>query len=363
MYESYYGFKERPFQLSPDPRFFFASSHHQRALSYLQYGLDQGEGFIVITGPIGTGKTTIARNLLNNLGDESIVAAQLVTTKLEPQELLELVASEFQIETVSNNKADLLQAIEKFLINLNKQGKRALLIVDEAQNLPAETVEELRMLSNFQLNNKPLIQSFLLGQEELKGIIQAPNMEQFRQRIIASAHLQPLSVDEVKEYINHRLHQAECNKENLFTDEAFAFIHEKTLGVPRKINIFVDRILLFGFLEELESIDLTAIKQVADEMDFELTGSLRTNQMPSIEPNSNTQQQAPAQVVVNSAEKVESMKEVLREVEEYLETTIKQKVKMARYVDKLLKQKNRQYAEEQASINDTDISESNDKVS
>ena len=363
MYESYYGFKERPFQLSPDPRFFFASSHHQRALSYLQYGLDQGEGFIVITGPIGTGKTTIARNLLNNLGDESIVAAQLVTTKLDPQELLELVASEFQIETVSNNKADLLQAIEKFLINLNKQGKRALLIVDEAQNLPAETVEELRMLSNFQLNNKPLIQSFLLGQEELKGIIQAPNMEQFRQRIIASAHLQPLSVEEVKEYINHRLQQAECNKENLFTDEAFAFIHEKTLGVPRKINIFVDRILLFGFLEELESIDLTAIKQVADEMDFELTGSLRTNQMPSIEPNSNTQQQAPAQVVVNSAEKVESMKEVLREVEEYLETTIKQKVKMARYVDKLLKQKNRQYAEEQASINDADTNETNDKVS
>ena len=284
MYENYYGFKERPFQLSPDPRFFFASNHHQRALSYLQYGLDQGEGFIVVTGPIGTGKTTIARNLLNNLGDSSIVAAQLVTTKLNPKELLELVVSEFSITVSGESKADLLQGIEKYLIQLHQQGKRALLVVDEAQNLPSETVEELRMLSNFQLDNKPLIQSFLLGQEELKGIIQAPNMEQFRQRIIASAHLKPLSSEEVKEYINHRLHQAGCNKEQVFSDTAFELIHEKTLGVPRKINIFVDRLLLFGFLEELESINVKAINEVAKEMEVELTGSLTGEQLKSIEP-------------------------------------------------------------------------------
>jgi putative secretion ATPase (PEP-CTERM system associated) len=337
MYESYYGFKEKPFQLSPDPRFFFASDHHQRALSYLQYGLDQGEGFIVITGPIGTGKTTIARNLLNNLADESIVAAQLVTTKLDPKELLELVVSEFNITTKGNNKAELLQTIESFLIELHHQGKRALLIVDEAQNLPSETVEELRMLSNFQLDNKPLIQSFLLGQEELKPIIQAPNMEQFRQRIIASAHLKPLTSDEVKEYINHRLHQADCNKEDLFSDQAFELIHEKTLGVPRKINIFVDRLLLFGFLEELNVISVDAINNVAKEMEIELTGSLGSTALPNTEANQ--------QVVVNSSENVENIKEVLREVEEILETSIKQKVKMARYVDKLLKHKSRLYAE------------------
>ncbi len=216
MYESYYGFTEKPFQLSPDPRFFFATSHHQRALSYLQYGLNQGEGFIVITGPIGTGKTTIARNLLSSIGDDNIVAAQLVTTKLSPDELLELVAAEFKITLKGNSKAEVLRSIESFLIQLHKQGKRALLLVDEAQNLPSETVEELRMLSNFQLDDKPLIQSFLLGQEELKDIIQAPNMEQFRQRIIASAHLQPLSVQEVKSYINHRLHQAGAVKWSLY---------------------------------------------------------------------------------------------------------------------------------------------------
>lgn len=338
MYESYYGFKERPFQLSPDPRFFFASNHHQRAMSYLQYGLDQGEGFIVITGPIGTGKTTLARNLLKTISDSKIVAAQLVTTKLNPDELLELVVSEFNIQSKGNNKAELLQAIEQFLISLHKQGKRALLLVDEAQNLPLETVEELRMLSNFQLDNKPLIQSFLLGQEELKAIIQAPTMEQFRQRIIASAHLKPLTTEEVKEYINHRLQQAGCNKENVFSESAFSIIHEKTLGVPRKINIFVDRLLLFGFLEELTCIDDEAIKEVASEMEVELTGSINNNTLESNEPS-----QQP--VVVNSPEKVENIKDVLREVEEILETSIKQKIKMARYVDKLLKHKNRLYAE------------------
>lgn len=338
MYESYYGFKERPFQLSPDPRFFFASNHHQRAMSYLQYGLDQGEGFIVITGPIGTGKSTLARNLLNNISDSKIVAAQLVTTKLNPEELLELIISEFNIQSTGNSKAELLQAIEKFLISLHQQGKKALLLVDEAQNLPLETVEELRMLSNFQLDNKPLIQSFLLGQEELKDIIQAPTMEQFRQRIIASAHLKPLTEEEVKEYINHRLQQAGCNKENVFSDTAFGIIHEKTLGIPRKINIFVDRLLLFGFLEELDCINDKAIEEVAVEMEMELTGSINNNVLASNEPSQQ-------QVVVNSTENVENIKDVLREVEEILETSIKQKIKMARYVDKLLKHKNRLYAE------------------
>ncbi len=344
MYESYYGFNERPFQLSPDPRFFFATSHHQRALSYLQYGLDQGEGFIVITGPIGTGKTTIARNLLSSIGDKNIVAAQLVTTKLSPDELLELVAAEFKIPLKGNGKAEALRSIEAFLIKLHKQGKRALLIVDEAQNLPSETVEELRMLSNFQLDDKPLIQSFLLGQEELKDIIQAPNMEQFRQRIIASAHLKPLSVEEVKDYVNHRLQQAGCEKVSLFSDDAFELIHKKTLGVPRKINIFVDRLLLFGFLEELTCIDVDNINDVAEEMSVELTGSLSTQVPENDQQNSQTVNQ---QVVINSSKNVENIKDVLREVEEILESNIKQKIKMARYVDKLLKQKNRQYAQDQ----------------
>ncbi len=337
MYESYYGFTERPFQLSPDPRFFFATSHHQRALSYLQYGLDQGEGFIVITGPIGTGKTTIARNLLANIADENIVAAQLVTTKLSPKELLDLVAAEFNITVTGNSKADLLQNIEQFLVQLHKQGKRALLLVDEAQNLPAETVEELRMLSNFQLENKPLIQSFLLGQEELKAIISSPNMEQFRQRIIASAHLKPLTTAELKDYINHRLSQANCNKEALFSDDGFQLIFEKTLGVPRKINIFVDRLLLFGFLEDLSHIDCRAINEVANEMSVELTGSLTKKQI-------NTQEESSI-ATTTSTTTISNMEKTLHDVEEILENSIQQKVKMSRYLDKLIKQKSREYTD------------------
>jgi general secretion pathway protein A len=345
MYENYYGFSERPFQLSPDPRFFFATSHHQRALSYLQYGLDQGEGFIVITGPIGTGKTTIARNLLANIADKNIVAAQLVTTKLTPDELLGLVAAEFNIKVAGTSKADILQSIEKYLIELNKQGKRALLLVDEAQNLPAETIEELRMLSNFQLDNKPLIQSFLLGQEELKSIISAPNMEQFRQRIIASAHLKPLNVAELKNYINHRLAQANCNKKSLFSDEAFQLIFEKTLGIPRKINVFVDRLLLFGFLEELTNIDCKAINEVAQEMSIELTGSLNGEK---IEKDNNSQP-----IIIGSTDSTENIKNILREVEEILEGSIQQKVKMAQYIDKQLKQKSRELAELQSKAVDS----------
>jgi tRNA nucleotidyltransferase/poly(A) polymerase len=187
------------------------------------------------------------------------------------------------------------------------------------------------MLSNFQLDNKPLIQSFLLGQEELKAIIQAPNMEQFRQRIIASAHLKPLTPEEVKHYILHRLQQANGNKNELFSDNAFTLIHEKTLGVPRKINIFVDRLLLFAFLEELTVINSEAINTVAEEMSIELTGSLNGQ---AINTNGHQQPQP-----VNSTENVKNMHEILREVEEILELNIKEKIKMTRYVDKLLKEK------------------------
>ena len=219
MYESYYGLNSKPFQLTPDPEFFFASKWHKRAMSYLQYGLSQAEGFIVITGGIGTGKTTVANSLLEEIEDD-IAAAQIVTPKLSPDELVKMVASKFDIPTEGRSKADILKALELFLYDLNKAGRRALLLVDEAQNLPLETIEELRMLSNFQLNGKPLIQSFLLGQEELQPILRAPNMEQFRQRIVASCHLAPLSLEECKEYIEYRLHHAGWNGSALFSDEA-----------------------------------------------------------------------------------------------------------------------------------------------
>ena len=184
----------------------------------------------------------------------------------------------------------------------------------------------------------------MLGQEELKAIIQAPDMEQFRQRIIASAHLKPLTCEEVKNYILHRLQQANCNNNQLFSEHAFKLIHEKTLGVPRKINIFVDRLLLFAFLEELNQINSEAINTVAEEMEIELTGSLNAQQLTNNEPQA-----------VNSSENVKHIREILREVEEILELNIKEKIKMTRYIDKLLKHKSIELAKQNIANDNTQI--------
>ncbi|MCB1770385.1 MAG: AAA family ATPase, partial [Candidatus Competibacteraceae bacterium] len=206
MYIDYYGFSAKPFQLSPDPRFFFGSSGHSRALAYLRYGLSQGEGFIVVTGGIGTGKTTLVKSLFSELDSRQVVAAQLVTTQLEADDLLRTVVASFGLPYEDASKAILLRRFEDFLRGHAEQGRRTLLVVDEAQNLPMRSLEELRMLSNFQVAERPLLQSFLLGQEEFRFTLQDPGMEQLRQRVIASCHLNPLSQDEIGPYIEHRLH-------------------------------------------------------------------------------------------------------------------------------------------------------------
>ena len=194
MYEAYYGFSGKPFQLNPDPAFFFGSRGHRRAMAYLEYGLHQNEGFIVITGEIGAGKTTLVRSLLEKLDPSKVVAAQLVSTQIDAENILRLVAAAFGIPSRSLDKADLLLALEAFLVATTAAGKRALLIVDEAQNLTQGAVEELRMLSNFQLEDHSLLQSFLIGQPEIRRIMQSPHMQQLRQRVIAACHSGPMGL-------------------------------------------------------------------------------------------------------------------------------------------------------------------------
>jgi len=270
MYEAFYNLSTKPFQLSPDPRFFYDSSVHKRAMSYLRYGLSQGEGFIVITGGIGTGKTTLVRNLFAELDQQKIVAAQLVTTKLQPDELLKMVSASFGLPYEDLSKASLLKQFETFLKKCEFQGKRVLLVVDEAQNLPAETVEELRMLTNFQTDKRSLIQSFLLGQEEFRQTIHSPSMEQLRQRIIASCHLAPLDKKETRLYIEHRLKEVGWSSRPVITDIAFELIHNFTNGIPRRINVFCDRLLLYGYLEELFVFKPEEINKVAEELASEV---------------------------------------------------------------------------------------------
>ncbi|MEO7494748.1 MAG: XrtA/PEP-CTERM system-associated ATPase [Massilia sp.] len=269
MYETYYGLSAKPFRLRPDPHFFFGSKGHKRAMAYLEYGLSQGEGFIVITGEVGAGKTTLVRNLFNHLPSEQIVAAHIVNTHLDTDDTLRTVVAAFGLPYENVSKTDLLTRLETFLRACDQEGKRPLLVVDEAQNLTPRVVEELRMLSNFQTDDKSLLQTFLLGQPEFRTTLHSPDMQQLRQRVIASYHLGPMDAPESKAYIEHRLSTVGWKGDPSFTDGAHAAIFAHTGGIPRKTNTLLDRVLLMGYLEEMHAFtedDVnTVIKDIAQE--------------------------------------------------------------------------------------------------
>lgn len=340
MYETFYGLRAKPFQLTPDPSFFYASRLHKRAVSYLQYGLSQAEGFIVITGDIGTGKTTIANNLLQSV-EQDIEAAQIVTPKLSPDELLKMVASKFNLNVNGMGKSEILQMLQRYLYRLSTQGKRALLLVDEAQNLPLETIEELRMLSNFQEKGKPLLQSFLLGQAELQGILRSPDMEQFRQRIVASCHLPPLDQEEVIEYIDHRIHHAGYRGKPLFCTGGYALIFEHTKGVPRRINTLMDRMLLFGFLEELSTFTVEQVQEVINEVSGE--GFDSGSQPASAEDGLPANAGGAFAVTGDASVDVEYYKSMINELVSALDDAVKHKIKLTQYIDRLLKKRYQAY--------------------
>jgi len=270
MFDEFYGFSGQPFQLNPDPAFFYGSRGHKRAYAYLQYGLYQGEGFIALTGEVGAGKTTLIRSLLQELSAKNVVAAQLVSTQLDADSLLRAVATAFGLAVREHDKARILAELEAYLVSLVPQNERALLIVDEAQNLTPRAMEELRMLSNFQLQNRALLQSFLVGQPELRQLMRSPGMRQLRQRVIASYHLGPLDSDETRAYIEHRLKQVGWRGDPAFEEEVFAVVHAYTGGIPRRINTVCTRALLAAFLSEKHLIAVEDMEQVMGELAEEL---------------------------------------------------------------------------------------------
>ncbi|MCC6197560.1 MAG: AAA family ATPase, partial [Burkholderiales bacterium] len=248
----------------------YGSRGHKRAFAYLEYGLYQSEGFIVITGEIGAGKTTIVRSLLEQLDPAKVIAAQLVSTQLDADDLLRAVAIAFGLPAKTLDKAMLLVSIEAFLCQCATEKKRALLVVDEAQNLTERAIEELRMLSNFQLGDQALLQSFLVGQPELREMMRSPQMQQLRQRVIASYHLGPLDQEETRAYIEHRLKHVGWNEDPTFDPECFEMIHAVTGGIPRRINTLCNRILLAAYLAEQHGIHKSDVQAIAREITEEL---------------------------------------------------------------------------------------------
>ena len=265
MYESFYGLNNKPFQLNPDPSFYFGSKQHRRAKAYLDYGVSRNEGFIVITGEIGAGKTTLLRALIDGLHGTDVVVGHLVTTQLGAEDTLRLVGASFGFMVKDVPKSELLVTLEAFLVSQTTKGKRCLLIVDEAQNLTLRAVEELRMLSIFQYGNQALMQSFLVGQPEFREILQRPEMEQFRQRVAATCHIGPLDREETQQYIEHRLKCVGSTGQPSFDPEAFDLIFKASGGIPRRINSVCDRLLLAGYLAGKKHLQCSDAQEVVNE--------------------------------------------------------------------------------------------------
>ena len=266
MFDDFYGLTARPFQLTPDPAFYFESLTHRKALSYLGYGLAQGEGFVVITGEVGAGKSTLVAHLMATIDPARLTAAQIVTSRLGGEELVHVVAQAFGLMIEGHDKASALGAIEAFLHEEARAGRRCLLIVDESQNLSIEALEELRMLSNFQLGSHPLVQTLLLGQPEFREtLLEHPELEQLRQRVIAIHHLDAMDANEVQPYIEHRMKCVGWAGNPQFDQRVFAEIYKATGGVPRRINQIVNRLLLLGAVDQRTRIDGVMLQQVLSE--------------------------------------------------------------------------------------------------
>jgi len=266
MYSEFYNLSGKPFQLSPNPHFFYGSAGHRKAMAYLQYGLHQGEGFVVITGDIGTGKTTLLGHLLGQLDSTKYLAAKLVTTQLDADDTLRMVASAFGIDARGIDKATLLRTFERFLLENQRRGRRILVLVDEVQNLPIESLEELRMLSNFQMNEIAPVQFCLLGQPQFQQMLASDDLVQLRQRVIVSYHLGPLTAEETRSYVEHRLQLVNWRSDPVLTGATYERIHQHTGGIPRRINVLCDRLFLCGMLEQLHEIGEATVEIVVGEM-------------------------------------------------------------------------------------------------
>lgn len=303
MYQDFYGLQHNPFQLVPDPGFLYLSPSHQQALSYLRYSLESRIGFVIVTGEAGTGKTTLIRTLLGEMRPIFHVV-KVGNTLVNPRELLEMVLLDFGLDA-SGSKAELLSRLNHHLIDIYARGERSLLIVDEAQNLSAEALEEIRMLSNLETVSEKLLQIFLLGQPELRDRLNEPGLRQLAQRVQLHAEIVPFALEDTQAYVRHRLERAGAGAEPHFSDEALAMIHEQAGGIPRRINIICDRVLLHGFVDERKRFSAEHIEAAVAELRVEGAGGF--GMLPASTP-------APSPAKKKASQALEHKSEIVSEV-------------------------------------------------
>ncbi len=269
MYKAFFGFQSNPFRLLPDPEFLFPSRIHQKALTYLHYGIDSDSGgFILFTGEVGTGKTTVVRSVMKEL-KKDIVFARINNTRLTSIELISLINDDFGLEVAGKDKTQLLHDLTAFLIEQYTRGNKVILIIDEAQNLTPELLEEIRLLSNLESDKAKLLQIILVGQPELRDILSRPELRSFRQRTTVSCHIYPLTREETEHYIFHRLEVAGNRTAVDFEDGAIDAIHDFARGIPRLINIVCDFLLLAAFTEQTKEISLIMVREVIQDLERE----------------------------------------------------------------------------------------------
>jgi putative secretion ATPase (PEP-CTERM system associated) len=269
MYADFYGLRALPFQLTPDSRLFYHSQMHRGALAYLTYGLRKSEGFVLITGDVGTGKTMLVDYLLSVIDAERYLTSKIVTTQIEPEDLIRMVASGFGLDPARHQKATVIRQLETLFVEARRRKLSPLIIVDEVHNLPRASLEELRMISNYRRADAPLVQTILLGQTQFREALANGALEQVKQRVVASSHLRPLSANETRGYIEHRLRAVGWAEDPVIASDVFALVYEETLGIPRRINTVFDRLMLVGYVEERHDIGADLLETVMRELRLE----------------------------------------------------------------------------------------------
>jgi putative secretion ATPase (PEP-CTERM system associated) len=268
MYETFFNLRIKPFELVPDPSFIYLSKSHKKAITFLDYGIRARAGFILLTGEVGSGKTTIIRDLLNKRY-EQLVLAKVFNTRVTSEQLLAMINDEFGLQTLGKDKVTLIRDLNEFLVDQYAHGNQPILIIDEAQNLAEELLEEVRMLSNLETSDSKLLQIILVGQPELRAILSAPSLRQLRQRISINCHLQSLSRQETERYIMHRLEVAGNAKAVEFPSESLDVVYRFSKGIPRLINIICDFLMLSAFADEMKVISVEMVREVIGELDFD----------------------------------------------------------------------------------------------